>query len=904
MKLPAFFALWTAAVGVAISACTPVKELNDEASISQVQLKSVYPSSVVMGAANIEPDRVEIPLIFGKYLFPIELELDIAAAQKIDKIIGLDRGKLVFNSLEDIHRIDLIALSGVVHSYIFRLQEVPSRENADIEKFEITSWTPNSFLFAKTPYYNIIHGCIEIIGISDHFPFTIVPDITVSEGARVEDLSLDSFAFTSYHAAFPLQVVAESGKERTWQIRLKQAQIIRPDQAPDADVRERMSFNAQDMRAVLLGEDTGAAIKSIWVDVENSLIKLEMTALDLYAQWEALLSFSLHPYTQIVGYEAEQSFRIDGMGIQKGFYLIDMLEGYGVEWQIESVAWLNPAAEVESFELLNYESGYGLIELGVPLIYPLLATVEIPVERGFDFPLTVDAYRLQISEDATFMEPLPQNFVFNDFDATHTLKIQAQNESVKSWTIALFDARSGSNDARVNGYTIKSYSGTSQTSNNLILAPAPVINLQERTISFRILDWANKFPLRVEGHVDISQGAVLVPFSFTANHEFVFHSLEDTFSFSVVSENGESQQTWRVVLQNEAPTRNSAKEVTDFVSGAALSGFSINEKYLEPGKRQITLVVTERIEGIPLILAPRISVSPSARLLDIVSGAPLSLSFEQPKLFYVQAEDESTEEWRIVLIHAPQIPNSDFESWGRANNSDMNLLPANGTGWCTSNNSNLSNTVRVAGYNSPYAVQMQTVLQTMNFVIFRITTIAASSAFLGKFTLKTGVNDVYNPISMTNMGIPFAGNTIPIAFSIDYKYIRGAQMMFTEPNWGSLIPSFRSPVHIPGTDAASLRVELFHHPTGVFDYAAARSRNEAIARGEILERNNVPEWTQAYVPIEIASGKEGLTPTHIVIVLTPSHEGDQFKGAPGSILTADNLRLIYYKPEEGAIRLE
>ncbi|MCL1973309.1 MAG: PCMD domain-containing protein, partial [Bacteroidetes bacterium] len=451
---------------------------------------------------------------------------------------------------------------------------------------------------------------------------------------------------------------------------------------------------------------------------------------------------------------------------------------------------------------------------------------------------------------------------------------------------------------------IKSYSGTTQTENNLILDPLPLINTADRTITLRILDWANKFPLKVEGHINVSPGAQLVPFSFTTDHELIFNTLDDTCLFSVVSENGEIAQTWRIVLQNDAVNRSCDKEVVDFVSGTPSGGFFFAEKYLEFQKRQITLVVSERALDVPLIIAPRITVSTNARLVDVVSGAQLALSFDQPKVFYVQAEDESRAEWRIVLIYAPQIPNSGFESWGKANNSDMNLLPANGTGWCTANNSALSNTTRVAGYNSPYAVQMQTTLQNMNFVIFKITTVAAASAFVGNFTLKTGVNDVYNPISMTSMGIPFLGNNMPVAFSLDYKYMRGAQMTYTEPNRGSLIPSFKNPVNISGSDAASLRVELFYNPTGPFNYETARDRNEAIAKGEILERNDVPEWTHAYVPIEVVAGKEGLLPTHIVVVLTSSHEGDYFKGAPGSTLTADNFVLLYHKPEEGAKKLD
>ena len=891
--------LWGLSLFAAVT-CDKVNELSDDATIASLTIETVTPVAVIPGTPEIGTDEVIIPLVFGKYLFPIQMEVTISTGQEIDKILWHSEDKsLSFESLYDIYQIELISLSGVVHSYTFRLQEVQSLEDADIEKFEITFWSPASFLFAHTPYYNIIDGTIEIIGISDHFPLTITPHITVSEGASLSVFAMPlNITFPSYDSYSSIPVTAQSGKERLWQIKLKQAQVVPPLEAPNTDIRERISLSSPSISATLSGGD--AEIKSIGVDIQTGIITLSILSADWSTTWEAMLSFSVSPYTQTVGYVPGESFTIQGTGVQKNFYLIEMLDGYASEWKVECIPWLSPAAEIESFEWLSYNSEYAFMELGVPIISGMLKTVVIPVEKGFDFPLTIDAYQFAISSDASLLAALPQKLIFYDFDTQYSVAIQAQNGEINSWTIAISDERSGSDEARVTGYTIQSYSGTSQTENNLALYPLASIDVNAKTVTFHILDWANKFPLKVSGHIDISPGATLFPFSFTADHEFVFETLNDKFNFTVVSESGDSEQTWSIVLQNNTTPKSSAKEVIDFVSGAPSGGFQFSEKYLELQKHQITLIVSERVSGSPMVLAPRITVSPNARLSGIVSGAQLSLSFDTPKQFWVQAEDESMEEWNIVLIYAPQISNSGFESWGKANNSDMNLLPANGTGWCTSNSSTMTNATRVAGYNSPYAVQVQTTLQTMNFVIFKVTTIAASTAFLGKFTLKTGVSDVYNPISMTTMGIPFPGNAAPIAFSVDYKYVRGSQLTVTEPIRGSLIPSFKAPANISGSDAASLRVELFYNPVGVFDYVSALNRKETIARGEILERNDVHNWTHAYVPIEAAPGKERILPTHIVMVLTSSHEGDSFTGAPGSTLTADNLTLIYYKPEEGA----
>jgi len=169
--------------GICLTTCEKVNELDDNAQISAVKIESTT-HAVLLGDPRIEKEEVLIPLIFGKYLFPIEIRVEIHTAQTIDKILGIGADKsIVFESLDDINRIDIIALSGVVHSYVFKLTEVPSREGANIEKFEISSWSPDSFLFTKTPYYDIINGFVEIIGIGEQFPFTVFPHITVSVGA-------------------------------------------------------------------------------------------------------------------------------------------------------------------------------------------------------------------------------------------------------------------------------------------------------------------------------------------------------------------------------------------------------------------------------------------------------------------------------------------------------------------------------------------------------------------------------------------------------------------------------------------------------------------------------------------------------------------------------------------------
>ena len=974
--------------------CTRVSEMSDAVRLTSVRIDAVSPSAVLLQAPEIEGKEVVIPLAFGKYLFPIEITLSVQS--NASAIIGLEKS-LYFESLDDIKEVHLIAESGVPHTYTFTLREIPLKEGVDVEKFSLKSHEPSSFLLIENPVYDWAESRIAFWALGTEFPLTLHTEMILSEGAKLAtDADLPPYTFTSLSSRFSLPVVAESGKQRRWELALMPVICWDGVSSLLPDIEERLMLS-KDM-CELLSPSKGTEIKSFSLDPQRRTLEASLRVWEETPQ--LYLSIKPQPYVEVLGHKAEEALSVTSWGLQKSFYLVDVLNGYASEWQVLMHRWLNDEAQVyafdikdyhtpgnemflapvlvneglrqlvipvdegydfplsileyqmelsegagtnlpkelvfedhrssfsfevtaengettswtlslkpwfnteaqvEAFTVLDYSSEQSQMEIGEAILHTQAAAIEIPVLKGWDFPLCLRAYDIQLSDLAQAQLP---ELKLQGFDEALSFEVRAQSGDSKTWTIYASDRRVASDAAELLDYTIVSYSGTSQTTSQLILASEPVINWEQRRILFRVLDWAEKMPLRISARMRYSDKAVVQPAGLSTVHEWVFTAIDEEHHFSLTSESGLVTQEWTLALQNEATPKSGAKEVLDFISGQPSYGFELAEKYLEPQKQQITLITSKQSSGSSLILSPRLSLSTGARLLGLTSGAPIALDYDTPWVFSVQAQDESVTEWRIVLIDAPQIPNSDFESWGPANSSSINLLPANGTGWSSANNSAVTGTARVAGYNSPYAAQMTTQLKVMNFVIFKITSLTSASCFLGKFTLKTGVSDVFDPIRMTEFGIPYTGSSIPIAFTLDYKYVRGKQLVYTEPKWGSVIPSFKDPVNMPGTDYASLKVELFYHSGGTFNYVVARDRGDIIASGVHYERGDVTDWQQLRVPIAPIPGKAGLFPTHISIVLASSEGGQEFTGAAGSTLTVDNFKLVYYQPEAGARRLE
>ena len=576
------------------------------------------------------------------------------------------------------------------------------------------------------------------------------------------------------------------------------------------------------------------------------------------------------------------------------------------QWLLKMDPWFSTGTDVISFSVESYRSEQNMVQLESPLatIDKENKTLTLVLKAGYDFPLVIDSFGLELSEDAVLQEDYSGGMVFSTIDQAIPLTVEAESGDTALWTLQLADERTENLEALVLDYRIASYQGTTETANNMVLEEWGVVDTINRTVSLIINDWSSKIPVTVNGVMTISKNATVEGNVVNAcDHQVVFYSTDETFEFTVTSESRTNTTTWTLLLEDRSPVRSSEAEVTGFVTGNPSSGFEFDNKYLESGPGTITLLVSKRPSpGALLAIKPQISVSPGARLQGITSGAPLALSFEEPYRFRVMAQDETVREWQIRLIYAPQVYNSGYEEWGTVDGI-RNILPSNGNGWTTGNNAQVIGTTSVTGKDSPTAALMLTQLKSVNLIVINVTSLAAGAVFLGKFNFSMDVDAVMNPTSMSDFGIPFTADTNPVGFEIDYNYQSGGQRVYTQAYKGAFgMPAFKDPVNVSGPDKAVIATELHYNEGGTWEYDL-KNRPTLIAESEILTEGTAG-WTRARMVFDKVPGKENLKMTHLVVRMSSSYQGDEFKGADGSKLTADNFKLLYYLPGDTAVILE
>lgn len=575
-------------------------------------------------------------------------------------------------------------------------------------------------------------------------------------------------------------------------------------------------------------------------------------------------------------------------------------------WYIALLPWFRTEADVLHFKVLSSRSSENLVQLKSTeaVISPEDSTVRLVLKAGYDFPFIIESFELDVSDKAVLLEDYSEGMVFETIKDVVPLTIQAESGETKQWSIVLEDERIEETEALVWEYRVDDYQGTSLTENNLVMRPFAEIDTIARMVTLVIDDWSNKLPLTVNGTVKISKNASLSGAVSAEKHTLVFASLEQEYSFEVVSESRSHRTQWVVRLDDRSTPRFREADVVDFRTGTPSSGFTFDYKYLERDKGTITLLVSERpSKQAVLTIKPTMELSEGATLYDgFIPGAPISLTFDTPYTFTVLAEDETLKEWTIQLVHAPQVPNSQFEEWGMVKNV-FNILPSNGKGWTTGNNPQISGAFRERGPDGSYAVKLQTVLKTIDLGLVKITSLAAGSVLLGDFIFSISADAVMNPTSMTDFGVIFESDDNPIGFEIDYSYKAGAQMVQTEPYKGLFgMPAFKDPKKIDEKDTASIIVELHHSKQGRFDYY--KNYDRTLIAGYHLFTDGTEGWTRERYLFTKTVGKESLEMTHLVVRCSSSQYGHFYIGADGSTLLLDNFHLLYYLPGEDAILLK
>ncbi|WP_053406015.1 PCMD domain-containing protein [Persicobacter sp. CCB-QB2] len=292
--------------------------------------------------------------------------------------------------------------------------------------------------------------------------------------------------------------------------------------------------------------------------------------------------------------------------------------------------------------------------------------------------------------------------------------------------------------------------------------------------------------------------------------------------------------------------------------------------------------------------------------------------FNEEVLYVVTAEDGSTQGWRVNIglrsVNETQPINADFSDWYTASYGSVIVTRYQQIGtsvdvdnfWITPNEGSKrafknENNIPFTKSDGP-AVSLTTIDVSS---VDGLPPIAAGSLYSGDFNY--GSNLIPDPYQLPVFGKPFTDQ--PIGFEVDYRYYPGGGKKYYGIDGDKTLPA-------NDEDAADIYVMLRFNDgqtiqrvaTGWFR-TADRSFNPASDNVDTgWERIQIPIYygdheelpdyaqpkTSLYASLnESGYAPEGTEPNEIVVVFSPSANGNDFAGVIDSRLDVANFELLY-----------
>lgn len=178
------------------------------------------------------------------------------------------------------------------------------------------------------------------------------------------------------------------------------------------------------------------------------------------------------------------------------------------------------------------------------------------------------------------------------------------------------------------------------------------------------------------------------------------------------------------------------------------------------------------------------------------------------------------------------------------------------------------------GYASTVGAELNTLHGTPLTELVGIKLIAGSM-FMGTFNSNVAFVD---PLAATEFGQPYVGT--PDRFTGYYKYTPGA--MFQDED-GNVISGRQ--------DECSLYAVLFHGPDRLTGHNVLTS-DKIIATAELSDGAGQTDFIRFDIPFTFKPGAKVSNDMMLAIVASSSAEGDHYRGAVGSRLVVDSLRVV------------
>ena len=894
-----------------LASCEKVAQLSDSARVEEFSILTADPDRVIFDQPVIKGEVIELPLVYGKYLFPITISVDVKTEPGCKQILGFDGGgkEFTFDNQNHVRELYTVASSGATTRWKLQIVDAQSNESAEIARVGVTAGEGSEMLAA--PYARIDKINSEIVfqalGTAA-YPLTFVPEFTLADGADWADgteTPAATLTFEEKESTMKYTVEAASGRTKTWTFRSEvvtqtdnvSTSTLTEDQVERlTPVTSTVGFRSETVQ--LTGASTEFSISKVGGRVS---LMIRPVARAVTFPVTAAIELPIHANSLLIGAPEGNSYTFESYTDTKQVWIVDKISGLAKSWTLALFPELN--TDILGLTISSYSSTPGNDVLAVDT-----DKVEIDHENS---RITVPVGRIdgtaidpkeKIALKLTFALTLPEGATSTSKSSSHTYVTNTATVTVKtsngqqsrSWTLYLKDKNAEeSSDTSISNF---SFTYTSKDNRMKLSSTSIVADNTNHRITLKITAGPKAFPLTLTNKiVKLGSPAAAVVEQEIADYDtpLTFESLTSTKTFTVRAEDGTEQQ-WTIDLESQA--KGHTAEITNFLVNHITGGTLVAVK-LEPENSRVRM----EIEGVPPFYATvAIETSENASVTGLENGILTINSYNHEIPLTVTSQDEEVTKTWTVYIDKPvevQIANSEFELWGTFKNINngtytIDPTPGAGYGWGTANlellGMGVQGTKPIERADGTLAAEMTTSEQ--NASLFG-TLVASGTLYTGLFNLS--LSYITQPRKMTKFGIPFTAR--PTSVSMEVKYVPGPQMK--EATKGS---NNKYAIHdIAGIDKAHIWVELLQWSgSGAINYDGSEGAADitVLGRAELVidgANNPYTEWKNITLPMVYNEQYADITPTHIAVVMSSSKDGDKFIGAIGSKLTVDHFVINY-----------
>lgn len=615
---------------------------NSGADITAFRIERIFPAEVSFereGVVDAEAGTIELRVTDAGVFFPLRMDVEIAVSANAR--IEPEMKSIVFTREDQLHRVNVVAESGVVREWTIRLKnEVVKSDQAFLKKLVAVSVDPEVHLGGVA--LNEKTGSVEILSGKGRFPLSLdIDGSEYSEGAMPDKVIL---TFANISRKETVKVTSRNGKvTNTYTVELK-------DLIPPSDSADIVSFKLERYQPLdykLSGNmEIDRTNGKVWIDVYGGI---GASPLIVWADIKVSDAAVLQTELPANGLQFRNATDVNVVKVAAEDKTVKT-------WQIgvrEVALPKNSEAVIEQVEATNKENIVmrPVVKENKEVImyvgnarptYPFTVTATLSVSPNAEVRLvnSTAPMRMRTLKTRAGIEVVRElDLTFNGPEDKIGVEVISEDISVSNiYNFRLGGEKVKNTEANVVEYKIESYMPMNMEEAPLVFGP----DAEQGLITINAPD-ESVFPFTVYTKLRLSYGAELKglnPAQMTFERGFTGQD------FEVVSESGEVKK-WHLqmkVAEKSKENNVTAFEIASYTPEAA--GLGVPQIWTE--QRKIVIPVRDWQKGSRLAVeVGKVELSPKAS-----SDFRSNLFFQSAKdeyTFHVTAQNGDVAEWRVVL---------------------------------------------------------------------------------------------------------------------------------------------------------------------------------------------------------------------------------------------------------------